>query len=543
MWRKRTAGRWLGYLGVMGGIVAFMTGLIGCIWEESLIKYISLGILVVGFVFFFVWIGGHAVITLLHSEKREDPGVKDREETKQRLLEAAASLEVLCDTFGKECAEDGESFREFAVMLPEAVCADCSRCSYCWQERMGDRCEAAFVMFQEAVEGQIPAEEEVAYRFEGCLNPERIAGEYALLPMKEMTRKQVQRKSAEGKSAVVTQLQVVSELLRDCSDDLMETTPAEEELGEIVAEALLREGVLAEQILVRKRKGRGMQIRMTARARYGRQVPIRRAAQCIGLALGRPIVENRDADRFIMGREREYCFEEEAGYLVLTGMAKSVKYGETKSGDSGAFFYPESGETAMLLSDGMGSGESAGRDSEAVIELLERFLAAGFREKTSVRLINSALLLRSEGKSFSTADISIINPYAGTCEFVKLGAAASFIKRENWVESVASQSLPIGMLSEAEYDTKEKKLYDGDYVIMVSDGISEALGSHMEEILFSAGQKKTDRTPQGVAGEILQAAMEYSDFRPKDDMTVLVAELVRKQPPFYLRPVNGGSAK
>lgn len=117
---------------------------------------------------------------------------------------------------------------------------------------------------------------------------------------------------------------------------------------------------------------------------------------------------------------------------------------------------------------------------------------------------------------------------------MKLGAAGTFIKRENWIESVASETLPVGMFGEADYDTKEKKLYDGDYVIMMSDGVPEALGGRLDEVLFSVGQKQADRTPQCVAGEILKAALEACEYKPNDDMTILVAEVVKKQLPYYL---------
>lgn len=535
MWRKKAAGKWLGYLGAMGGATAFLTGFIGCIWKESVMKYIWLGILVAGFVFFFVWLGGQALTDLFHPNLIGKMGSSERMQTKERLLLAADSLAMLCGSLEKKEPGVEEGFQEFAAMFPEAVCADCDRCVFCWQDRAGERVPAAYAMYWEALNGSLPQAGEVENRFGGCVNPERIAGEYALLPMKERNKKKLQRKAEEGKTIAATQLQMVSELLRECSEELTERTSGEEEMEERIAEALLKEGIFTEQIRVRQKKGMGLRICLTAYTKYGRQIPIRRAAQCIGITLERPIAEGRDCERYIVGKEKEYYFEEEAGYLVLTGVASKAKYGEKKSGDSCSFFYPESGETVMLLSDGMGSGEDAGGNSEAVIELLEQFLAAGFDRKISVRLVNLMLLLRSEGKSFSTADISIINPYAGTCEFVKLGAAATYIKRESWVESVASESLPIGMLSEAEYDMKEKKLYDGDYVIMMTDGILEALGERMNEVLFLAGRKKTDRTPQGIAGEILQAALEQCDFRPGDDMTVLVAELVKKQLPFYLR--------
>ena len=107
------------------------------------------------------------------------------------------------------------------------------------------------------------------------------------------------------------------------------------------------------------------------------------------------------------------------------------------------------------------------------------------------------------------------------------------------MERVESSTLPVGMFGEADYDTKEKKLYDGDYIIMTSDGVPDALGEHLEEVLFAAGKKLTDRTPQGVAGEVLKAALELCEYKPKDDMTVLVAELVKKQAPYYLQARTG----
>ena len=58
-----------------------------------------------------------------------------------------------------------------------------------------------------------------------------------------------------------------------------------------------------------------------------------------------------------------------------------------------------------------------------MVDLLEQFLEAGFTKETAVKMINSALVLRSDGKTFSTIDISSIDLYSGVCEFLKAGAA------------------------------------------------------------------------------------------------------------------------
>ncbi len=535
MWRKRTAGRWLLYLGLVGGGTAFCTGLIGCLWRASVLKYIGLGALVAGFVFLFLWGGEKAMRVLLSSGREELVRADIRNHTKKRLLEAAASFEVLSGVFDGVTVETAEDFHSFAVTLPEVVCADCEKCRDCWEVHPEERYAAAYAMYEAAKSGAVPGCAEVDYRFEGCLRAERVAEEYGVLPLKEQANRYVRRRAEEGRAAVVTQLKVVSDMLKEYSDELYETTFGDGTIEEEVAEVLRHIGIYAEQIAVMKRKGRGLCIRMQAYSKNGQVISARRVAHSLGVLFDCPMATGAESERFIGETMSEFTFEEEPGYMVLTGVARATKKEEILSGDSFSFLYPDSGETVLLLSDGMGSGEAASRDSEAVIGLLEQFLAAGFNEKTAVRLINSVLLLRTEGKSYSTVDISVINPYSGTCEFIKLGAAGTYIKREGWIERVESTTLPVGMFGEADYDTKEKKLYDGDYVIMTSDGIPEALGEHSEEILFAVGKKLTDRTPQGIAGEILKAALELCEYRPKDDMTVLVAEVVKKQPPYYLQ--------
>lgn len=535
MWRKKTAGRWLLYLGIVGGATAFCTGLIGCLWKESTMKYIGLGALVAGFVFLFLWTGEQALRILLNSGREELIRADIRNHTKKRLLEAAASFDVLSGVFDGVAQEDAEDFQNFAVTLPEVVCADCARMKECWENHPEERFAAAYIMYEAARCGEVPNYAEVEYRLGGCLRAERITEEYAVLPLRERANQYVRRRTEEGRAAVVNQLRVVSDMLKEYSDELYETMLGDGKIEEDVAEALRHNGIYAEQIAVMKRKGRGLRIRMQAYCKNGQCIPIRRAVQCLGMLFGCPMIAGGESERFISETMGDFTFEEEPGYMILTGVAKATQKDESVSGDSFAFLYPDSGETVLLLSDGMGSGEAASRDSEAVIGLLEQFLSAGFDEKTAVRLINSVLLLRTEGKSYSTVDISIINPYGGTCEFIKLGAAGTYIKRDNWIESVESATLPVGILGDADYDTKEKKLFDGDYIIMMSDGVPEVLGEHMEEVLFAAGKKITDRTPQGVAGEILKAALDLCEYKPKDDMTVLVAELVKKQPPYYLQ--------
>ena len=49
----------------------------------------------------------------------------------------------------------------------------------------------------------------------------------------------------------------------------------------------------------------------------------------------------------------------------------------------------------MCLSDGMGSGLEACRESENVVDMLEQFVDSGFTGETAARMVNSVLNLQT----------------------------------------------------------------------------------------------------------------------------------------------------
>ena len=80
------------------------------------------------------------------------------------------------------------------------------------------------------------------------------------------------------------------------------------------------------------------------------------------------------------------------------------------------------GKKGVALSDGMGSGEDAFKESTMVVEMLEELLDAGFPVKTAIQMMNTALVIGREDVRFCTVDVSLFDLYSGSCEFVKAGA-------------------------------------------------------------------------------------------------------------------------
>lgn len=183
----------------------------------------------------------------------------------------------------------------------------------------------------------------------------------------------------------------------------------------------------------------------------------------------------------------------------------------------------------MCLSDGMGSGMEACRESEVVVELLEQFLESGFSQETAARMVNSALVMKDREGMFSTVDICSVDLYTGICSFLKAGAVSTFIRRDHWVESISSESLAAGLMQQMNLETSSRKLYHGDYVIMMTDGVLDALpAGREEETMKEIIMDIREEPPRDIGRGILERVLGYSDYRARDDMTVLVAGLIRK---------------
>ena len=125
--------------------------------------------------------------------------------------------------------------------------------------------------------------------------------------------------------------------------------------------------------------------------------------------------------------------------------------------------------------------------------------------------------------------MAILNLYNGVCDFIKMGAATAFIKRDKWVEMISSTTLPIGMFNQVDYDNVSKKLYDGDYIIILSDGVLDTAPCVEKEVYFQELLLQMDmKNPDEIANAILEHAMGINDGEIVDDMTVLVTGMWKK---------------
>lgn len=324
--------------------------------------------------------------------------------------------------------------------------------------------------------------------------------------------------------AVAEQLDEMSHILKKMAEEFYHITMLPVDLYDQLMRTLKKERILLKQAWRIAYQDGSEQIILNVCTKGGQCIPVTEVAQILSSVAGKRMMPVAESRRIVNERENIIRFAEEVNFRVMYGVARAAKDSSNVSGDNFACMTQREGETILCLADGMGSGLLACQESEQVVDLLEQFLDSGFSKETAAKMINSALVLGQDGDIYSTVDICTLNLYTGVCEFLKAGAATTFIKRSEWVETITSTSLAVGLLQQADYEVLSKKLYPGDYLIMVTDGVLDALPFEKEEETMKEIIMTTkNRSPKEMGRVILERVMSFNNYRAMDDMTVLVA--------------------
>lgn len=328
----------------------------------------------------------------------------------------------------------------------------------------------------------------------------------------------------ESRDAIALQLSEMSKILKDCTTSSYVFVNMGEQRERYLRLKLKNMGIVLKKIVVLNNRRGINEVNITIKAARGKYVTSRQLEVAISDCFGKKYKMSRDMGNTI---KKEYCtynLIEAPNYFVLHGTAKCGRNGESISGDNFTCLELMSGQTLLSVSDGMGHGLKAYRESEMVLSLLEELMEGGFTEEASLRLINSVFMVDGDDISPATLDMGIIDLYSGVCDFMKIGASTTFVKRGGWIEAIKANSMPIGTENMVDMETASKKLYDGDFVIMVSDGVIDAIDMedkdrYMSDILMDIHSTN----PQEMAKNILDRVIEEADGRKNDDMLVMVA--------------------
>ncbi|MDH7576677.1 MAG: SpoIIE family protein phosphatase [Bacillota bacterium] len=230
----------------------------------------------------------------------------------------------------------------------------------------------------------------------------------------------------------------------------------------------------------------------------------------------------------LLGRERRKSFPG-LPLQVEIGFSQRPKPTEPLCGDSFNFTRLTPNRLLLTVSDGMGTGINAARESRTVVKMLEQLLGNGSDPETAAGIINTALFLRGGEESGATIDLALVDLEAGTLDFLKAGAPPSFLKRGESVEAIRSSCWPAGILEQVEVQLLRRQIMPGDLLVMATDGITEAdqKGVTPGEWLYTYFKELALDDAQVIADLILKRALRIGGLQHRDDMTVLVVRFYR----------------
>ncbi len=450
----------------------------------------------------------------------------------KRLLDIQQAYVEVANTFEevreKEKILDQRDVASVMDRISNEVCAGCGMKRSCWSLKF----HHTYNLFMDLLnvleeEGKIE-EKSLPKDFEKyCVKPSAVmkaANHYFDLFALDYRWNQ---RLGETRKIVSNQIKTLSNSIKTVANALNENMEFDVEMENNILVELDKENIKVDKISYLKRENKGFEINIEKGPCYGGGLCEERLIPVVSKAVGRKLSSYKLGCRSLSDKCSIRLVEAE-DYIAKTEVSSLSKDGNIISGDSYTHMDIGDGKYMIALSDGMGKGKRAYEESSVTIGILEKMMESKIDEEITIDTINNLLLLKSSDEIFSTIDLTLIDLKDGNLESVKMGACPSFIKRaKGGVEVISSSSLPVGILSEIKMDRDERRIKEGDFVILVSDGIIDAgkdkeLG---ENWLYTVIEKIDKINPKEMAKAILEEALKLQDNTIQDDMTVMVTKI------------------
>lgn len=181
-------------------------------------------------------------------------------------------------------------------------------------------------------------------------------------------------------------------------------------------------------------------------------------------------------------------------------------------GDSYVIFETKN-KKFFMVSDGMGCGKKASKESAMALSLLRDFLELGMSPDDAIVSCN-ALLLDKQGEKFNTLDLLECDIFVKQITLYKNGSGTTYVKKGDNVDKISSENLPLGIVDNIRVERKQIP-FDNELIILTSDGIKKDL-----DILL---ENTNHVNPKAICNEILQ----HEGNLIEDDQTIVVINVIK----------------
>ena len=407
--------------------------------------------------------------------------------------------------------------------VEKEVCSNCGLKMYCFEHREGVT-KDDFCRLEEVLEAQgRVCEKDIEDTFvKNCCKKREIAQSMNVNYREYLSSIEAQRRVADVRSVVAGQFSGVSDILEDLSKEFKNTMKCDTESADRIISAINAMGAIPVECICLISDGGRMSVELELSAKSDKKIPkglvMREVSKCCGRRFDLPTVTT-EGDRVRMAM----C--EMPVYDVEIGSDQHIANNGKLCGDCIDYFNDGFGKTYAIVCDGMGTGGRAAVDGNMAVSVMGRLLRSGLTADSSLQIVNSALMIKSEDESLSTLDVTSVDLYTGKTTLRKAGAPMTFIKKGGRVFAREMPSLPAGILNGIKFSADTVNLTTGDMVVMVSDGVITGDEKWLEKLIRTWNEGSTQELAQAVVAEAIRRRGENHD----DDITALAIRITENE--------------
>ena len=484
----------------------------------------------------------HIPGTTEHAQEQQQYMRKIRDVTANRVEQFSHVFEALSSSFSKlhvdqETEDRGKDI--FLSNVTEKTCQNCFKKEQCWSKNFDTTYQHMSDLMDAMEDGSLITNIKLQKEFERhCSKADKVKHAISQELLHFQASEKLKRQLKESRRLVADQLRGVSQVMDDFAKEIQRERENHYAQEEQILEALQAFGIEIDHVEIYSLEQGNVDIEMTIPYCSETGEAEKLIAPMLSDILQENImVKKEDSSPYSDGYSH-VSFGSAKAFVIETGVAHAAKGGGFISGDSYSTIELGLGKYAIAISDGMGNGERAHFESNETLKLLQKILQSGIEEKVAIKSVNSVLALRTTDEIFTTLDLAMIDLQDGSAKFLKVGSTPSFIKRSDRVMKVEASNLPMGIIQEFDVDVVSEQLKAGDLLIMMSDGIFEG-PRHVENYEMWMKRKISEiesDSPQEIADILMEEVIRTRSGQIQDDMTVIVAKVVRNTPKWAAIP-------
>lgn len=441
-----------------------------------------------------------------------------REVTSHQMTQFANVFKSLSESMG---TSDACGSNDFCADVVKKACANCLKREWCLGEEENRTMENVMTVSNLLKEGA--NSDAVEAPLKACIKKQKVISVIKEMHLQQQLTRELMRQQHNAHMLVKDQLVGVSKVMNNFAKEVMKDGQHYESQERDIRRMLRQLGISVEKLTIYSLEQGDVDLELTIIAKRYFDEAVKLIAPVLSDVLSDDIVVTDDVINTLPDYQHFFVFKSARHYMLNIGVSHAAKGGGFISGDSYQTMDVTKGKHVLAISDGMGNGRKAQRESMQTLHLLKQILQSGMDEVIAIQSINQLLALRQNFDMYATLDLAMIDLQSGKLQCVKVGAATSFIKRKKTVDTLTSMNLPIGIIEDVEVDKIEVTLKEGDILIMMSDGIIEK----REEMVQQSIEDLHINDPQAIADWLLDQAIIDNHQHIVDDMTVIVARLDR----------------